>query len=449
MLCLFLAPRPLVAQTAAILTLPASGATNVDPFQVFTWTAVPGASSYSLWIGTTPGGWDVYRSSYLYAPHVQPWGLIPGTTYYATLYTVISGRYYQTASQFQTAPAGLPDRSAFYSTVEQTVAQVRGMTIGTTGYPAPGTALAAEVSSLGELGANCRDFAYTLVPLLTQQRITARPRDITFNGASLNGQTWSGQGHTLPEYWDPFLNQWVVADPTFGVVYYNPQMQQGLGVEDISALVQQKNFAAIERTMTFVTGQGSYWFQNYWQADGLTLYLNPLKPGFDFDVPNNDPHPYLVLQDLSTVQGVFGYYQLEFAQPSDAVVVDNGSSGPQTFEPEAPTLWANMDLLYPNWFIPSPPAGLKVYTVPMFWTPASTLLEPANLAVNLNASNGLTWFTWPVIAGAIGYSLQLGSTQGGSDLYNGSVTTATYAGLQLMGQTGYWARLTTYLNGLS
>ncbi|MGO9273437.1 MAG: hypothetical protein ACLQOO_24895, partial [Terriglobia bacterium] len=439
-----------MAQTAAILTSPANGATNVDPFQVFTWTVVPGASSYYLWIGTTPGAWDVYRSSYLFAQHVQPWGLIPGTTYYATLFTVAPGAH-PTSSQFQTAPAGpLPDRTTFYSTVEQTVAQVRGMTIGiTTGYPVPGTALAAEVSSLGEQGADCRDYDYTLLPLLTQQRITARPRDITFNGASLNGQTWSGQGHNLPEYWDPFLNQWVVADPTFGVVYYDAETQQGLGVEDISALVQQKNFAAIESTMTFVTGQGSYWFQNYWQADGLTLYLNPLQPGAGFDVPNNDPHPYLVLQDLSTVQGLPGYYQFEFAQPSDAVVVNNGSSQ-LTFVPQAPTLWANTVYSLPlNWSIPSPPAGLKIYTEPMFWTPASTLQIPANLAANLDASNGPIWFIWPVIAGAIGYSLQLGSTQGGSDLYNGSVTTATYAGLQLMGQTGYWARLTTYLNGLS
>ena len=81
LLCVFLVPRPLGARTGAVLTLPANGAANVDPFQVFTWAAVPGASAYVLWIGTTPGDWDAYHSGYLFAQHVQPWGLLPGTTY--------------------------------------------------------------------------------------------------------------------------------------------------------------------------------------------------------------------------------------------------------------------------------------------------------------------------------------------------------------------------------
>jgi len=92
--------------------------------------------------------------------------------------------------------------------LEQTVAQVRGMTIGTTNYPVSGTPLATEVANAGEQGADCVDYAKTLISLLAQQRITARRRDVTFNGESLNGQAYYGSSHTMTEYWDPFLNQW-------------------------------------------------------------------------------------------------------------------------------------------------------------------------------------------------------------------------------------------------
>lgn len=78
---------------AAIIT-PANGATGVDGSQPVsvTWNSVSGALTYFLYVGTTPGGTDIYTSgetSNTSATITQI--LKPSTTYYLRLFTKFSG----------------------------------------------------------------------------------------------------------------------------------------------------------------------------------------------------------------------------------------------------------------------------------------------------------------------------------------------------------------------
>ena len=85
---------------AAFLKAPASGAT-VTPVTRFTWTGVPGAAAYTLWVGTSPGAQDaLYYTSPTATSTTAT--LRPGVKYYATMWTLANGVWSSTTSTFQT-----------------------------------------------------------------------------------------------------------------------------------------------------------------------------------------------------------------------------------------------------------------------------------------------------------------------------------------------------------
>jgi hypothetical protein len=90
-----------VAATAYVI-FPANGATNVDPYLTISWNSVTGAQSYSVNIGTAPGGSDVFSSGAVTSTSLYVPGLKPNTTYYATLLTNTTGGTNSSASSFTT-----------------------------------------------------------------------------------------------------------------------------------------------------------------------------------------------------------------------------------------------------------------------------------------------------------------------------------------------------------
>ncbi|MDP9074321.1 MAG: Ig domain-containing protein [Actinomycetota bacterium] len=76
----------------ATMTYPTNGQLNVDTTRAFTWSTIPDAYAYVLWIGTTPGGSELLSSSYL--PPSQASFTVPalpsGPTLYATIAALIS-----------------------------------------------------------------------------------------------------------------------------------------------------------------------------------------------------------------------------------------------------------------------------------------------------------------------------------------------------------------------
>src|SRR3989442_8649292 len=207
------------SNASAQFVYPSPGAT-IDPFQHFSWTTVNNASGYYLQIGTSPGGSDVFGVGDL-PPNVTSWAvdnLLPGVTYYARLETILPGFPYVDIS-FKAANQALPtDPATFYATIEQLTSSVRLSAGMFSNVPTPGTPLANEVALRGRAMADCTDYSYALIDLLQQKHIYA-PRVVL----SLAGNFWIG--HTLVEYYDPFHSKWSVADPSFGVMYFDDNTQ--------------------------------------------------------------------------------------------------------------------------------------------------------------------------------------------------------------------------------
>ena len=85
---------------------PAAGGT-VSPLTQFSWTSVPSATDYILWVGTTANGQDALYYNAGTATGTSA-TLQPGTTYYTTLFTYIGSNY--TCLLYTSCAALLVDR---------------------------------------------------------------------------------------------------------------------------------------------------------------------------------------------------------------------------------------------------------------------------------------------------------------------------------------------------
>jgi hypothetical protein len=240
--------------------------------------------------------------------------------------------------------------------VQSLTAQVRQMTVGTTNVPAAGTYLSQLITSHGHDPAQpttCGWYAAALLDQFAMNDILARQRTITLNGTV---------GHVITEYWDPFNLKWQVADPTFGLVYFNPATLTGQGAEDISAAFLAGNYAQIEPV--YVTPNGSNYLTTYYM-DPITLY-NEVDPFGMIDsqqildyVPNSSL-PYLNQDDLS-VAGNAHEYVIQFAIPSDTLTVQNGPQA-VTISAQNQEGWSPPVYLITGWSIVSAvPPGMKIF----------------------------------------------------------------------------------------
>ena len=89
-------------QSTAALTVPANGATGVDPGTMLTWPPVNGATSYQVVIGTSAGASDVYESGKVAGPSFPALTLLSNATYYVRLFTYTPGASSYSDSSFTT-----------------------------------------------------------------------------------------------------------------------------------------------------------------------------------------------------------------------------------------------------------------------------------------------------------------------------------------------------------
>jgi hypothetical protein len=339
----------------AHLTNPLNGVTGVDPFGAFTWTPIQNAQFYYLYVGTTSGGTDIMSTEFPVGTTstVVP-GMIGGQTYYAKMWTEQNGVWSAApVNSFQTAPQPLPSSaSTFRTNVQSQTASVRMMTQGMTNTPTAGTPLAQQVVLDGHTTAFCTDYARTLLKILTGQSISARLRDVLFDGANF-------ETHEMVEYYDPFLTQWIVTDPTFGATYWNASTSTGLSVAQISAEVVAKDWSAIP--IVYVTSYGNAVFTSYYM-DPILLYLNPLPLGVitTHGTPPNSPVPYMT---PVTSIGQANHFVFGFANTTDTATVADPVQGTLTISPSNGTLFSSDTLLNAGWLITSSPSGLTVYTI--------------------------------------------------------------------------------------
>jgi hypothetical protein len=342
------------------LQSPANGATGVSQFQLFTWNQVPNAQLYVLLVSPTNyQTWDMYASDL--APSVTSryvWSLEPNTYYYATLCAQTASGTVCSNSNFTTGPAEpLPNRQAFYSTVQSLTSQVRLMTQGLGGVASPGTPLYQNALDHNQNpnGVDCGTFASTLADQMTQNDILVRVRQVTLNGAD---------GHVTTEYWDPFNDKWQIADATFGLVYFDPNSQVGQGAEDVNALLLSGNLSAI--TPLWVTNNGSTYMNDYY-LDQITYYNNVYPFGANesdqlvYNYVPNSPVPFLNPVSLGDAQGTDGAYVFQFAQQTDQITINNAGTI-ITVTPKNTSGWAATVGLYAGWYITSQvPPQMNIY----------------------------------------------------------------------------------------
>lgn len=349
-----------VETESAQLKTPRNGAIGVGQFEKFTWNQTPDALLYLLIVSPTNyGTLDMYNEPL--APSVSSryvWGLLPDKYYYVQLCTEKASGWVCSNSNFSTGPAGsLPDRQVFYQTVQNLTAQVRLMTQGMTNQATPDTPLYQEMLDHQQdpNNVNCTYYAITLLDLMTPSQILGRYRSLSLDGV---------ETHAVAEYWDPFNTNWVVADATFGLVYFDPNSQWGQGAEDLNALLLAGNLSAI--TPLFVTDNGSAYLTNYYM-DPITLFNNPYPFGdneevslFNNYVPNS-PLPFLNASSLAT-EGTWGIYVFRFANQAGSITINNAGSL-VTVAPKNTYGWATAILLLNGWSVTSQvPRDMNVYT---------------------------------------------------------------------------------------
>ena len=86
------------------ITVPIDGATNVDRSQPITWTSIPGAQAYVLWIGSTMGSRNLASSLEGMQTSFVASSLPPNQRVYARLWTKAGGVWRSADSSFTIAP---------------------------------------------------------------------------------------------------------------------------------------------------------------------------------------------------------------------------------------------------------------------------------------------------------------------------------------------------------
>jgi hypothetical protein len=169
----------------ASLIYPQPNQTDVDPFGTISWTAIPDAEMYSLYIGTKIGGRDVFTSVAMTSTQVMPTGLAYGRQYYARLFTRKYGVWLHRDVAFRTMPqssvSNLADvKSRFYDQVRSLTASVRMMATLPDNVAIAGTPLADWLIFRGVRDhAACMDFSHVLYNLLQAHNISARERSLS------------------------------------------------------------------------------------------------------------------------------------------------------------------------------------------------------------------------------------------------------------------------------
>jgi hypothetical protein len=334
----------------------------------------------------------------------------------------------------QSAAGNSAQRAALYANVETWTAQVRAMAQGSSLIPIPGTLLAIEVAKGGGPGyATCSDFSAVLSEVLSTNTVMNRVRSIVLD---------TDETHAVVEYYDPYLSRWNVADPTFGLVYFDDATQVGQSVADLSALVQAQSFDEIHEK--FVTPYQDSLLVNF-IVDPVTMFLNPIPPGQWMPNPINDPRPLMQEHSLADVEGVPGTYAFEFANAGDSWTLEInqwGTFSPQTTSPDSKWLLSGGLQLQAEWYSVSQPAPVDVYSFPLFSIPNSALVTPADGITDIDPAVPVQ-LTWRPVAKAQAYQISVGTSPGGSDVASSGNTQATQFSVSLGTQQTYYVRLQT------
>lgn len=177
----------------------------------FRWLGNPLAAHYRLMIGTSPGGSDVHDSGPIRSHRRFVDDLVPGVVYHATLVTsYVSGAIESTSIQFVGSIAEQTFESKFQAVAE---AAYEVTAMAENNFFVPGSVLETVTRLRNRYLANCVDYASALLTVIEEMNVGLQAR---YAHVSLVPNRFDV--HTLVEVWDDTEDEWVLVDPTFGVV---------------------------------------------------------------------------------------------------------------------------------------------------------------------------------------------------------------------------------------
>jgi len=447
-----------VNATAATMTSPVQGSTLTGPVGTFTWTNVPSATGYELWLGSTgPGSYNVHYSGESTATSLSTGSLpVNGETVYATLYTYfgsakLTTNYTYTASTMAAITSPTPETQLAGPSITFNWSTSVGATgyafwLGSTGpashdirYTGESTATSMSIATMPTNGETIyatlytyygsvreeADYTYTATALaaLTSPTsgTTLTSTNITFNWTSSSGAT----GYAL---WLGSTGQ-----ASHDIRYSDESTATSLSLTDLPA-----NGKTIYATL--YTYYGSLRFVNYYTFTAVTpAALTSPTPGTALTGP-------VVTFNWTSLPGATGYalwlgstgvgsYNIRYDSQSTAT-----SLSLTNLPTNGETIYARLITYF----------GSTQAPVDTTYTAASqaTMSSPASGSMLPGASVN---FQWTAPTDATAYQIAIGTTGVGSSNLDssGTITTNSFAAnnLPTAGGTVY-VRLSAELQGV-
>jgi hypothetical protein len=236
----------------AALTSPTPG-TVLGSSAGFTWSAGTGVTNYALWLGTTPGGYDLYNSGHTTALSSGAVAL-PGNDapIYATLYSYVGGEWlYSTYTFIEAGPAKM-------------LSPVPGGTLGfnATFSWTPGTGGTMSSLALGTSGVGSSNLYNSGAVAGNSATVTGLPTNSGTLYARLG--SYNGSGWTYIDY------LYTESPPAAKAVLISPSPAEGSALGSTASFTWSSGTDVVQYAFWLGTTPGEHDLYNSGHTSGMT-----------------------------------------------------------------------------------------------------------------------------------------------------------------------------------
>jgi hypothetical protein len=434
----------------AQFTYPINGAAHADLGQPITWTTVPGAQAYYLYVGTTVGSNNLINTGEIHQTSYAVGNLLASNqTVYARIYTEVDYHWYASQDIAFTeapratfiAPANGTNTVDFTQPITWTSvsgAQAYYLKVGT----APG---ASNIINTGEIQQTSYSAATIPVSLTVYARISTEiagawsHQDITFSGALPATFTAPLDGTTIADLTQPIT--WT-AVPNVQAYYLYVGTQPGLSDITNTGETSQTSFSAA----AVLDGQTAY--ARIYTKVGDVWYP-PKDISFSgahsatFTAPSLNGAVVSVTQPIAwtSVPNAHAYYLYVGTTPGANNLINTGEIQQTSYS--AANIPVNQ-LVYARIYTRVANAW-HYHEITFTEVGPATFTAPTNGATGVNLTQPITWTT---VANAQAYYLYVGSAVGLHDIVNtGEILQTSYSAAQIPANQTVYARIYTKLSG--
>ena len=457
---------------ATILT-PSPGSTLTGSSATFTWNAVNGASGYAIWIGSSPGAYDIANSLSWQTGTSETFSGIPmdGSAVYVRIYTMINGvweshfnDYTYTAATVPIATILTPSPGSTLTGSSATftwnavngasgyaiwigsspgaydIANSLSWQTGTSetfsGIPMDGSAVYVRIYTMinGVWESHFNDYTYTAFSIPPATILTPSPGSILTGGSATF--TWSAVSGASGYF------IWVGSSPGTYDIAHSGTWQTGTS-QTLTGLPMDGSVVYV-RIYTLVNGAYETYFNDYVYNAATVTPATILTPS-----PGSILTGGSATFTWSSVSGASGYYIWVGSSPGTYDIAHSGDWQAGTSQTLAglPTdgstvyvrIYTLVNGVYASYFNDYTYTAASNGAAILTPTPGSTL------------SGGTATFTWSAFTGSSGYYIWIGSSPGTYDIAHSvdwqTGAFQTFSGLPTDGSIVY-VRIYTMINGV-